>query len=145
MNSLMTGIEFSTVDRAVRGTETLEGAIRGMCEGISVCGEVDPSRLGQEHGRKTPEPGERDDHLVVPPSTPPRRAGVGGGLAGTEISPNPFPEPTASLETYTSSIYGSVCVDNPLPAKPSGEREGTDKVSDRRITVLAVRKKRKKE
>jgi regulator of Ty1 transposition protein 109 len=29
MNSLMTGIEFSTVDRAVRGTETLEGAIKG--------------------------------------------------------------------------------------------------------------------
>ena len=145
MNSLMTGIEFSTVERAVRGTETLEGAIRGMCEGISVCGEVDPPRLGQEHGRKTPESGEQHDHLVVPPSTPPRRTGVGGGLVGTEISPNPFPEPTASLETYASWIYGSVCVDNPLPAKPSGEREGSDKVSGRKITVLAVRKKRKKE
>lgn len=142
MNSLMTRIEFSTVDRAVRGTETLEGAIRGMCEGISVGGEVDPPRLRQEHGRKTPEPAERHDHLV-PPSTPPRRMGV--GMVGTEISPNPFPEPTASLETYTSWIYGSICVDNPLPTKPSGEREGTDKVSDRKITVLAVRKKRKKE
>jgi len=141
MNSLMTGIEFSTVDRAVRGTETLEGAIRGMCEGISACGEVDPPRLGQERGLKTPEPEERYDHLVVPPNTPPRKTGVGEGLVGTEISPNPFPEPTASLETYTSWIYGSVCVDNPLPAKRSGERE----VADRRITVLAVRKKRKKE
>ena len=144
MNSLMTGIEFSTVDRAVRGTDTLEGAIKGMCEGISVGGELDPPRLRQEHGRKTPEPVEQHDHLVVPPSTPPRRTGPGGGLVGTEISPNSFPEPTASLETYASWIYGSVCVDNPLAAKSSGEREGP-KASDRRVTVLAVRKKRKKE
>ena len=145
MNSLMTGIEFSSVDRAVRGTETLEGAIKGMCEGISVGVEVDPPRLREEHGRTTPEPTEQRGHLVVPPSTPPRRTGLGGGSVATEISPNPFPEPTTSLETYTSWVYGSVCVDNPLPAKPSGERGGTDKGSDRRITVLAVRKKRKKE
>ena len=143
LSSLMTGIEFSTVDRAARGTETLEGAIKGMCEGISVGG--DTPRLRQEHGRKTPEPAKRHEHLVVPPSTPPRRTGPGGGLVGTDISPNPFPEPTASLETYTSWIYGSVCIDNPLPAKPSAEGEGSDKASDRRITVLAVRKKRKKE
>ena len=145
MNSLMTGIEFSTVDRAVRGTEMLEGAIKGMCEGISVGVEVGPPRLSREYGRETPEPTEGHDRLVVPPSTPPRRMGLGGGFVAAEISPNPFPEPTASLETYTSWIYGSVCVNNPPPAKPSVEREDTDRASDRRITVLAVRKKRKKE
>ena len=141
MNSLMTGIEFSTVDRAVRGTETLEGAIKGMCEGISAGVEIDPPRLREEDKRETPERTERHDHLVFPPSTPPRRTGRGADPVATEISPNPFPEPNASLETYNSWIYGFICVDNPLPAKPSREREGTD----RRITVLTVRKKRKKE
>ena len=141
MTSLMTGIEFSSTDRAVRGTETLEGAIKGMCGGISV--GVDLPHLRQDHGRETPEPTEQRDHLVVPPSTPPRGTGVESSVA-TEISPNPFPEPAASLETYTTWIYGSGCVDNPLPAKSPGEREG-EKTSDRRVTVLAVRKKRKKE
>jgi len=145
MNSLMTGIEFSTVDRAVRGTETLEGAIKGMCEGIPVGVEVGPLPSHQEQGRRTPEPTERRDRLAVPPSTPPRGIGPGGGSIAAEVSPNPFPEPTASLETYASWIYGSVCVDNPLPARPSGEREGPDKASGRKVTVLAVRKKRKKE
>ena len=140
MNSLMTGIEFSTVDRAVRGTETLEGAIKGMCEWISVGVEVGPPRLHEEQGRKTPEPTERRDH-----SAPPRGTGPGGGLAAPEVSPNTFPEPTASMETYTSWVYGSVCVDNPLPAKPPGERDGPDKAPGRGVTVLAVRKKRKKE
>ena len=140
MSSLMTGIEFSTVDRAVRGTETLEGAIKGMCEGIAVGVEVDPPRSRQEYGRTTPEPTGRNDYLAIP-STPPR----GTGFVGTEVSPNPFPEPTASLETYTSWIYGSACIDNPLPAKPSGEGGGSDKAAGRRVTVLAVRKKRKKE
>ena len=144
MNSLMTGIEFSTVDRAVRGTETLEGAIRGMCEGIATSVEVDPSRSRQEYGRKTPEPTGRNDHLATP-STPPRGTGFGGGFVGTEISPNQFPEPTASLDTYASWIYGSACIDNPLPAKAPGEGGGSDKAPGRRITVLAVRKKRKKE
>ena len=141
MNSLMTGIEFSTVDKAVRGTETLEGAIKGMCEGIPAGVYVDPPRLREEHRRETPERTEQDDHLVFPPSTPPRKT----GSVATEISPGSFPEPTASLETYGSWIYGSVCVDNPLADKPSREREGSDRASDRRITVLTVRKKRKKE
>ena len=142
MSSLMTGIEFSTVDKAVRGTETLEGAIKGMCEGISVAVEVDsPLPLGEEDGRETPERTGQHDHLVFPPSTPPRKT----GSVATEISPNPFPEPTASLETYNCWIYGSVWVDNPPAAKPSREREGPDRAPDRRITVLTVRKKRKKE
>jgi regulator of Ty1 transposition protein 109 len=145
MNSLMTGIEFSTVDRAVRGTETLEGAIKGMCEGISAGVEADRPRLHEEHERGTPEPTERQDHLAVPPSTPPRRTGPVGNSVGTEISPNPFPEPTASLETYSSWIYGSVYANNPLPAKAPRERGGSDKAPERRITVLAARKKRKKE
>lgn len=145
MSSLMTGIEFSTVDKAVRGTETLEGAIRGMCEGISVGVEVDPPRLHEEHRRETPERTERDDHLVFPPSTPPRKMRPDSGSITTEISPNPFPEPTASLETYNSWIYGSICVDNPLPVKVPMEREGSDRAPDQKITVLTVRKKRKKE
>ena len=149
MNSLMTGIEFSTVERAVRGTETLEEAIKGMCEGISVgVVEEDQPRLGEGRRREsTPERTEGHHHLAFPPSTPPRKAGHGGaGSVATEISPKAFPGPNTSLETYNCWIYGSVCVDNPLRAsKPLREREGSEGGSDRKITVLTARKKRKKE
>ncbi|KDR82708.1 hypothetical protein GALMADRAFT_841760 [Galerina marginata CBS 339.88] len=94
MTTLLTGVEFSTLERAVRGTETVEGAIRGLCEGIP------------KSGRRTPEPRER--RLLEPPRTPPR----GRRTATTEISPNPFPEPVGSLETYMSHVYGAVATRN---------------------------------
>ena len=33
MTSLLTGVEFSTKEQSVRATDTLEGAIKGLCEG----------------------------------------------------------------------------------------------------------------
>ena len=67
-----------------------------------------------------------------------------------DVSPNPFPDPVASLETYHSYIYGSVAVDNPPlppPAVPaSGQADsagGGDTTGQPQVTVLTVRKKRK--
>jgi len=59
-----------------------------------------------------------------------------------DITPNPFPEPEASLETYKSYIYGSVVVNNAVQPKEgnvSSAGNGTPK-----ITVLTARKKRTK-
>jgi regulator of Ty1 transposition protein 109 len=58
-----------------------------------------------------------------------------------DVSPNPFPEPVTTLETYNSHIYGSMHVDNPpLPPKIS------DKTGDSapQVTILTVRKKKKR-
>ncbi|KAJ6619506.1 histone acetylation protein-domain-containing protein [Mycena sp. CBHHK59/15] len=108
LSSLMTGLEFSTVERAIKATETLEGAIRGLCEGITPIPTAPAQSTSNSRGsdRRTPEP-EPSHTLLAPPTTPPRR---GKGYV-VDVSPNPFPEPTTSLETYHSHIYGSVCVD----------------------------------
>jgi regulator of Ty1 transposition protein 109 len=130
-SSLMTAHEFSTVERAVRGTETLEGAIKGLCEDA----ETDVP-AGRNQGRKTPEQGSPD--LVVPPRTPPRN--TEGKALPPDVSPNPFPEPTASLETYNSWIYGSICIDNP----PVSDGAAGAPVQEVKVTVLAARKKKRK-
>jgi regulator of Ty1 transposition protein 109 len=139
LSSLLTGHEFSTVERAVRGTETLERAIRGLCEGVN-SNETDlPPPLDQS--RRTPEPDDRHSWLAVPPQTPPRITNGKGDLP--EVSPNPFPEPTASLETYNSWIYGTVCVDNPVLGLEIGGSRVTDG-KEQKVTVLSVRKKKRK-
>jgi len=92
----LTGVEFSTVERARKATETVEAAIRGLCEGIAT-----------NSGRKTPE------RQIEPPRTPPR----GKRKIEEVISPNPFPEPVASLESYVSDIYGSVLTRNAVVEK----------------------------
>ncbi|TCD69045.1 hypothetical protein EIP91_009108 [Steccherinum ochraceum] len=81
--------------------------------------------------------------LEVPRTPPPRRAHL------PEISPNPFPEPVTSLETYHSHIYGSVSVRNPaLPPKSSAANgsgvDGSASAQDKPVRVLAVRKKKRK-
>lgn len=119
MTTLLTGVEFSNFERAVKGTETVEGAIRGLCEGIP-CTTRRP---------RTPEPRER---LLVAPSTPPPRR---RGRVEAEISPNPFPEPVASLETYHSHIYGSVETRNAMQNKEAEPQKGVA------VTVLSVRRK----
>jgi len=62
-----------------------------------------------------------------------------------DVSPNPFPEPVASLETYNSYIFGSIAVNNPLPPKADGnDASGTGDGTSPTITVLTARKKRTK-
>jgi regulator of Ty1 transposition protein 109 len=136
MTSMLTGVEFSTAERALRATETLEGAIKGLCEGIALplapTIPVIPAIFSGDGRETTPEP-EPSTSLLAPPCTPPRRV----GQMVADVSPNPFPEPVASLETYHSYVYGSVSVSNGA--------KGVEPTSlpPVRITVLAVRKKKK--
>ncbi|KAJ6557394.1 DUF1714 domain-containing protein [Mycena vulgaris] len=143
LSSLMTGLEFSTVERSIKATETLEGAIRGLCEGIAAVPASRTATHTRDSDRRTPEP-EPSRALLAPPSTPPRR----GSAHVPDVSPNPFPEPVTSLETYHAHIYGSICVSNaPRPPKtPSGGGEdgGAPAEPGPRVTVLAVRKKKKR-
>ncbi|KAF8073802.1 histone acetylation protein-domain-containing protein [Lyophyllum atratum] len=136
MTSLTTNVEFSTVERAIRGTEIIEGAIRGLCEGIAPV----PTTLThaprtftkpREFDRRTPErETSLQPSLLAPPSTPP-----------PHVSPNPFPEPVTSLETYHSHIYGSICVSN--PSKPMATRPDAVAAAPQ-VTVLTARKKKKR-
>ncbi|KAL7280171.1 hypothetical protein ACG7TL_006590 [Trametes sanguinea] len=160
--TLMNHHEFSTRERAVRATETLESAIKGLCEDdapVIPASAPAPSTSEQEKQDpsrpSTPEPSSAT--LDVPRTPPPGRSHLSvGGSAAPEISPNPFPEPVASPETYTSYIYGSIHVRNPplAPrvangANPSGA-EGAQGAGGSSgggggsgVTVLQVRKKRK--
>ncbi|KAJ7175772.1 DUF1714 domain-containing protein [Mycena filopes] len=142
LSSLMTGLEFSTRDRAVKATETLEGAIRGLCEGIPVLGMAPPSRrdkaASQSETRRAGTP-ERLLAPPLPPSTPPR---TGTSPYMPDVSPNPFPEPVTSLETYNSHIYGSVYVRN--AARQGSATKATEPSTTGHVTVLAVRRKKKR-
>ncbi|TFK28031.1 DUF1714 domain-containing protein [Coprinopsis marcescibilis] len=141
MTSLLTGVEFSTLDRSIRATETLESAIKGLCEGISIL----PSQTGRpvvrkNSGRQTPEAEpSRKPRLLAPPSTPPRNK-----VELPEVSPNPFPEPVASLETYRSFIYGSVAVNNPVVASVPDVSNAENSQGAPHVTVLTVRRKKKR-
>ncbi|KAJ7794185.1 histone acetylation protein-domain-containing protein [Mycena olivaceomarginata] len=141
LSTLMTGLEFSTVERSIKATETLEESIRGLCEGLAPI-PTPPRSTGnsRDFDRRTPEP-EASGALLAPPSTPPRR----GKAYVPDVSPNPFPEPVTSLETYHSHIYGSICVSNaPLPVKTRSEAETGPTEPAPHVTVLAVRKKKKR-
>ncbi|TFK40616.1 histone acetylation protein-domain-containing protein [Crucibulum laeve] len=154
MTSLLTGVEFSTVERSVRATETLESAIKGLCEGIYTApNNTTANHVSPPPGLRdsTPEPegsasSSRPNTLLVPPSTPPRRQ-----KHLPEVSPNPFPEPVASLETYHSHIYGSICVSNSVPTGRSDEnkslnaqKDGAESGGAPHVTVLTARKKKKR-
>lgn len=153
-SSLMNGYDFATTELAIHATEALEGAIKGLCENIvtapasteSVASVATRAPLLFQRD-KTPEPGPSSAALEVP-RTPTRPK---GGRALPEVSPNPFPEPVASLETYESHIYGSVSVSNPPLPPRAGAVAGRDGVSGsgsaapaQPVTVLTVRKKKRK-
>jgi regulator of Ty1 transposition protein 109 len=165
LTSLTTGVEFSTRERAIRGTEIVEGAIKGLCDGIpavpTIATTARPRRTSSsadlhhyEDGRRTPErsppPPPIAGSLLAPPRTPPPRITSGKRIVPTDISPNPFPEPVTSLETYTQHIYGSISVSN---ADVSAKRtDGAENKTDdgqnglggeRHVTVLKARKKKK--
>lgn len=142
LSSLMQGNEFSTVDRARKSTEVLEGAIRGLCEGLAT---HPPSSRGAVPTLHT----QVEDGLLVPPRTPPRKPNTLPSLEN--ISPNPFDEPEATLETYHAHIYGSVSVSNPplasknLSLGTTGDHPSdSTKAQKPKVNVLAVRKKKKR-
>lgn len=149
LSSLMTGVEFSTVERAIKGTEAIENSIRGLCDGVSALpplpGSSQPTIVdgSENEERTTPPPMKERPRTLAPPSTPPRK----GPHVLPEVSPNPFPEPTTSLDTYHSHIYGSVTVTNPAAVKKKdGENGGSSMTSsaDAPVTVLVVRRKKKR-
>lgn len=144
--SLTTGVEFSSVECSIRATGIVEGAIRRLCEGIASVpsGVTHPPRSVArpvESGRHTPERETPVVSLVLPPRTPPRR-----GKAIPGVSPNPFPEPVTSLETYQSHIYGSAWVGNAVPElkRATVVREERGEATEPRVTVLTARKKNKR-
>jgi regulator of Ty1 transposition protein 109 len=147
MTSLLTGHEFSTLERSIRATEGLEGSIKGLCDGLAPIPAKPISTSRPRDPRRTPEPESNQRATLAPPSTPPRRP-VNGKYPIPDISPNPFPEPVTSLETYHSYIYGSITVSNPYENSKgqNGGVRGTEGKVDSTpvVTVLAVRKKKKR-
>ncbi|RDX50275.1 hypothetical protein OH76DRAFT_466255 [Lentinus brumalis] len=165
VSSLMNHHEFSTRERAVRATETLEGVIKGLCDDApAIPSSAPPSTAAAAAAApctssspnterpRTPEPGCAATLEVPRTPPPPKRshlhAGPGGKAGGLpEISPNPFPDPVPSPETYKEHIYGRIDVRNaPLPPRggasgPEGASQGA--AAPAPVTVLAVRKKRK--
>ncbi|TBU47391.1 histone acetylation protein-domain-containing protein [Dichomitus squalens] len=154
--SLMNHHEFSTRERAIRATKTLEGVIKGLCDDAPAdpAAVPAPSLSPPEHPERphTPEP-NRTTRLEAPQTPPPGRSPVTAGRPASglpEISPNPFPDPVATRETYTAHIYGSIEVRN-APRGDAGadggaetsRAGGTAAPAAQPVTVLAVRKKRK--
>ncbi|KAF7795178.1 hypothetical protein EIP86_006327 [Pleurotus ostreatoroseus] len=155
LTSLMNGYDFSTAELAAKSTETLEGAIRGLCDGL-VAGAAEPASTSDVASRApllfrrdtTPEPRATPAPATLEvPRTPKKPK---GGKALPDVSPNPFPEPVASLETYEGHIYGSVSVRNPpLPPRAGavaghGSSGGGSVAPAQPVTVLTVRKKKRK-
>ncbi|KAJ3810160.1 histone acetylation protein-domain-containing protein [Lentinula aff. lateritia] len=146
ITSLMTGVEFSTRERAIRATELIEGTIRGLCEGISVVPAPvihapRPRPPTSSSGRGLTN-AEHDISLLAPPRTPPRMAS--GKRIVPDVSPNPFPEPETSLETYQLFIYGSVNISNPIVQNKDALNENKA-TSTPPVTILTVRRKKKRQ
>ncbi|KAI0301151.1 histone acetylation protein-domain-containing protein [Multifurca ochricompacta] len=142
LSSLLTGVEFSTTERARKATDLIESAVRGLCEGLA------PKLPGPKSKNQCPE-GAQGSLTPLLPQTPPKR--TVGLPAIDDASPNPFDEPEATLETYKAYIFGSINVSNPpLLPKGSGGTTTSEGVSGTipedkvEVHVLAVRKKKKR-
>jgi regulator of Ty1 transposition protein 109 len=153
--TLLNGHEFSTPERAARATETFEASIKGLCENISLHSSTEPTSAKssvsvapllflRETTPEAPSAPSLSATLEVPRTPPPKR----GSQALPDVSPNPFPEPVASLETYHAHVYGTVAVANPPLAPRAGAVAGADATGGttpaQPVTVLAVRKKKRK-
>lgn len=154
--SLMNQHEFSTRERAVRATELLEGAIRGLCEDAPAIAAPDPAQRPRSSSSAVPDRPTTPEHdrprtPDIPRTPPPKfsHLRVPGGRGGSglpELSPNPFPDPVPSPETYTGHIYGRIEVRNaPLAARADadGAKAATGAGAAAPVRVLTVRKKRK--
>ncbi|KAI6147394.1 histone acetylation protein-domain-containing protein [Pisolithus tinctorius] len=118
LSSLMTGHEFPSVERAAWSTKVLEESIRGLCDAGS--------------GRTTPEP--TLTCATTPQTPPPRLIRLKHPIV--DASPNPFPEPMTSLETYNAYI-SRFTYSSTTPGYHGGD-DGKVKV-----TVLTVRRKKR--
>ncbi|KAI9463804.1 histone acetylation protein-domain-containing protein [Russula earlei] len=142
LSTLLTGVEFSTPERARKATDLIEGTVRGLCEGLAP--KLPPPRSKNQNAEAT-----RDFLAPSLPKTPPRRRSDLPPV--NDVSPNPFDEPEATLETYKAHIFGSITVSNP-PLRPKAAASGTitegstgDNPGDKtKINVLAVRKKKRR-
>ena len=142
LTSLMTGHEFPSVERAVWSTRVLEEAIKGLCDGLKIgqTGGAARAQSPEDSQRRTPELNGGEERLNAPETPPPRL--IDKRRVMGDVSPNPFPEPVASGETYDSYIYGSVTVRNAEePRKVSVDTGGGD--GRTAITVLTARKKKR--
>ncbi|KAL5501407.1 hypothetical protein ACEPAH_8667 [Sanghuangporus vaninii] len=158
IKSLMTSHEFSTTERSLRATSILEASIRGLCSGGIHFSEKSSTRrapppflVGDEDGdpiTKKDQSGEDGENtqqfLEPPPKTPPRRP-ISLSQLNEDISPNPFPEPEPSADTYSSFVHGDISIANP-DAAPSPAQNGNADTGalGGQVTVLPVRKKRRK-
>ncbi|KAF9220978.1 hypothetical protein BS17DRAFT_294178 [Gyrodon lividus] len=138
LTSLTTGHEFPSVERAVWSTRVLEESIRGLCNGLKSVPTPGITINPDESGRRTPEPNPAATTLAPPQTPPPRLAN--GKRQIVDVSPNPFPEPVASLQTYNSYIYGSLTVSNPNESRKDSAEVGD---GDSGITILTARKKKR--
>jgi len=64
--TLLTGVEFSTMER-IKATETIQGAIMGLCEGIAVCPGATASLSSSSNSNG---PVSMAASLLRPPATP---------------------------------------------------------------------------
>ena len=135
MTLLLTNMEFSTIERSIRATETLENAIKGLCEGIT------PPHAASASNHRDCTPERETPALLAPPVTPPPRM-IHGKRVIPDVSPNPFPEPVTSLETYYSHIYGTMSVNN--CTEMGSVREGAEAMAAPPVRVLMARKKTKR-
>lgn len=139
----MHNTDFSTLEGAIRGTEILENAIRGMCEGTAVTAVSATTATTRLEASDLPPP--RLDRRTPEPETTVRRDHLGPPAVAThdDVSPNPFPEPVPSTDTYHSYIYGSITIDKQTAVSASASSAGSGATSSTNtvVTKLAVRKK----
>ncbi|KAF9527581.1 histone acetylation protein-domain-containing protein, partial [Crepidotus variabilis] len=133
LTTLLTGVEFSDVDKAIKGTEIVEGTIKSLCEGRSVASAGANALARTILARERAKTPEREERYLRVPRTPPRH----GHMA--EVSPNPFCEPVVTADTYGRYIYGRSDTRNAVRGA-----SGTQPGGEEHVTVLAVRKKKRK-
>jgi regulator of Ty1 transposition protein 109 len=144
LKTLMTGVEFSTTERAISGTETVENTIKGLCEGsdtqhgMSRVKPIVPSSKPVSRA-KTPEP---RTHLTIPSTLPeaPSRRRRRSKDEDEEDSASVTTFSETPLEVYSNYIYKSISISNPALGK---RKDAEESVKAAPVNVLTVRKRKK--
>ena len=98
MSSLLTGVEFSTAERAHKGTQVIETAIKGLCEGLGHTSNGAPAKepgindlniLAKEPGTTNPPIYEGHIYSALSVSNPPlaRKSAHSPGAATSSTNP----------------------------------------------------------